>query len=111
MIKIYICEDIEEQRNRIRSLVKDIILEEKLDMTIEIASPNPMEILNKAKENDKDISLYFFDVDLNSNINGIDLASKIREFDQRGFIVFITTHGEMSYLTFTYKVEAMDYIN
>ena len=57
MIKIYICEDIEEQRNRIRSLVKDIILEEKLDMTIEIASPNPMEILNKAKENDKDISL------------------------------------------------------
>ena len=110
MIKIYICEDIEEQRNRIRSLVKDIILEEKLDMTIEIASPNPMEILNKAKENDKDISLYFFDVDLNSNINGIDLASKIREFDQRGFIVFITTHGEMSYLTFTYKVEAMDYI-
>ena len=79
-------------------------------MTIEIASPNPMEILNKAKENDKDISLYFFDVDLNSNINGIDLASKIREFDQRGFIVFITTHGEMSYLTFTYKVEAMDYI-
>ncbi len=110
MIKIYICEDIEEQKNRIRGIVKDIILEEKLDMTIEIASQNPMEVLNKAKENDKDISLYFLDVDLHSNINGIALASKIREFDERGFIVFITTHGEMSYLTFTYKVEAMDYI-
>ncbi len=110
MIKIYICEDIEEQRNRIREIVKDIILEEKLDMTIEIASPNPMEVLNKAKENNKDTSLYFLDVGLNSNINGITLASKIREFDEKGFIVFVTTHGEMSYLTFTYKVEAMDYI-
>lgn len=110
MIKIYICEDIEEQRNRIREIVKDIILEEKLDMTIEIASPNPMEVLNKAKENNKDTSLYFLDVGLNSNIDGITLASKIREFDEKGFIVFVTTHGEMSYLTFTYKVEAMDYI-
>ncbi|WPC43940.1 LytTR family DNA-binding domain-containing protein [Clostridium sp. JS66] len=110
MIKIYICEDIEEHRNRIRRIVKDIILEEELDMTIEIASPNPMEVLNKAKENDKDISLYFLDVGLNSDINGITLASKIREFDEKGFIVFVTTHGEMSYLTFTYKVEAMDYI-
>lgn len=110
MIKIYICEDIEEHRNRIRGIVKDIILEEELDMTIEIASPNPMEVLNKAKENDKDVSLYFLDVGLNSNINGITLASKIREFDEKGFIVFVTTHGEMSYLTFTYKVEAMDYI-
>ncbi|AWI04585.1 LytR/AlgR family response regulator transcription factor [Clostridium drakei] len=110
MIKIYICEDIEEQRNRIRGIVKDIILEEELDMTIEIASPNPMEVLNKAKENNKDTSLYFLDVGLNSNINGITLASKIREFDEKGFIVFVTTHGEMSYLTFTYKVEAMDYI-
>lgn len=27
-----------------------------------------------------------------------------------GFIIFITTHSEMSYLTFVYKVEAMDYI-
>ncbi|AKA69280.1 LytR/AlgR family response regulator transcription factor [Clostridium scatologenes] len=110
MIKIYICEDIEEHRNRIRGIVKDIILEEELDMTIEIASPNPMEVLNKAKENHKDVSLYFLDVGLNSNINGITLASKIREFDEKGFIVFVTTHGEMSYLTFTYKVEAMDYI-
>lgn len=110
MIKIYICEDIEEHRNRIRGIVKDIILEEELDMTIEIASPNPMEVLNKAKENNKDTSLYFLDVGLNSNINGITLGSKIREFDENGFIVFVTTHGEMSYLTFTYKVEAMDYI-
>ena len=38
------------------------------------------------------------------------MAEKIREYDPRGFIVFITTHAEMSYLTFIYKVEAMDYI-
>lgn len=54
--------------------------------------------------------LYFLDIDLNSNINGIKLAEEIRKYDPRGFIIFITTHAEMSYLTFLYKVEAMDYI-
>jgi two-component system response regulator AgrA len=54
--------------------------------------------------------MYFLDVDLNSELNGISLAAEIRKYDPRGFIVFITTHSEMSYLTFQYKVEAMDYI-
>ena len=33
-----------------------------------------------------------------------------RKYDPRGFIVFITTHSEMSYMTFIYKLEAMDFI-
>ena len=30
--------------------------------------------------------------------------------DPRGFIVFITAHGELSHMTFQYCIEAMDYI-
>lgn len=43
-------------------------------------------------------------------MNGFELAQEIRKFDPRGFIIFITTHAELSYMTFTYKVEALDYI-
>ena len=50
--------------------------------------------------------IYFLDVDLKSDINGIKLGSKIREKDTRGFIIFTTTHLEMSYFAFKYKVEA-----
>lgn len=43
-------------------------------------------------------------------MSGLTLATKIRDYDNLGKIVFVTTHGELSYLTFTYKVEALDYI-
>ncbi|AJA47170.1 accessory gene regulator protein A [Clostridium pasteurianum DSM 525 = ATCC 6013] len=50
------------------------------------------------------------DVDLKNNMNGIRLGEQIRELDSLGFIIFTTTHLEMSYLAFKYKVEAMDYV-
>ena len=56
------------------------------------------------------IGLYFLDVDLQHEMSGLTLAAKIRDYDNLGKIVFVTTHGELSYLTFTYKVEALDYI-
>jgi len=54
--------------------------------------------------------LYFLDIDLQSNRNGIELAQEIRKYDPRGYVVFVTTHSEMAILTFRYKVEAMDFI-
>ena len=35
---------------------------------------------------------------------------RIREIDALGKIVFVTTHSELSYLTFRYRLEALDYI-
>lgn len=109
MLKVYVCEDNIDQKNRIAGFIKDVIVFEGVDIDIVKISGNPYDILEKVKEKGE-TGLYFLDVDLKTDLNGIELASKIREYDPRGFIVFITTHAEMSYLTFTYKVEAMDYI-
>lgn len=38
------------------------------------------------------------------------LAHKIRETQPRCCIVFVTTHSEMSFMTFSYRIEAMDFI-
>lgn len=108
-LKIYICEDNKEQRERFYKIIKDIIVIKNYDMEIGLVSSSPQELLKKIEE-DKSIGIYFLDVDLKNEINGIKLAEKIREFDKNGFIIFITTHSEMSYLTFLYKVEALDYI-
>lgn len=109
MLSIMICEDDTEQRTRITKYIEDSIMIENLDMEIVLSTEIPEETIEYLKKN-KISGLYFLDVDLNSNINGIKLAEMIREYDPRGFIVFVTTHAEMSYLTFMYKVEAMDYI-
>ena len=109
MLKIYICEDDDIERNNIEKIINNVIIIENYDMKIELSTSNPNELLKHLNEN-KVSGIYFLDVDLKNKINGIKLAEKIREYDPRGFIVFVTTHAEMSYLTFIYKVEAMDYI-
>lgn len=109
MLKIYICEDDDIERNKIEKIINNVIIIENYDMKIELSTSSPNELLEHLNTN-KVSGIYFLDVDLKNKINGIKLAEKIREYDPRGFIVFVTTHAEMSYLTFIYKVEAMDYI-
>lgn len=109
MINIFICEDNLEERRKIEKIVDNTLLTEDFDMKVFISTGDPYEILEKVKMKTS-TGLYFLDVDLGMEINGIQLAEQIRKYDPRGFIVFITTHEEMSHLTFLYKVEALDYI-
>ena len=109
MLRVYLCDDNNEQRGKIKKIVEDVIMIENLDMEFVLDTNNPNVLLDEVK-NSKKTGLYFLDVDLKSTINGIELAEKIREYDPRGFIIFITSHAEMSYLTFLYKVEGLDYI-
>ena len=66
-------------------------------------------LLEKVKIS-QNTGIYFLDIDLNSSMNGMKLAQQIRLFDPRGFIIFITAHSELSYMTFQYRVEAMDFV-
>ena len=109
MLNIYICEDDVKQLERMKKAVENTILIEDLDMEIALATTDPFEVL-KAVEFSSSPGIYFLDVELNAEIDGIELASKIRNYDSRGFITFVTTHPELSYLTFKYKVEALDYV-
>ncbi|MGH4124048.1 MAG: LytR/AlgR family response regulator transcription factor [Clostridium sp.] len=109
MLEVIICEDNLIQRNNIRQLIENTILREKLDLNIALCTGSPDEVIGYTNTHNK-TGIYFLDVDLKSNINGIRLGEKIREKDNLGFIIFTTTHMEMSYLAFKYKVEAMDYI-
>lgn len=109
MLKIFICEDNLEEKRRLENVIKQTILMERFDMKLFLSTSNPYEVLDTIKKNPV-YGLYFLDVDLGVDLNGIELAEQIRKYDPRGFIIFITTHDEMSHLTFLYKVEAMDYI-
>lgn len=110
MLKIFVCEDNKIQMMRIKDIVENTIIRENLDMSIVTATNDPQEILNFLKNDTKTVGIYFLDIDLRCSLNGIKLAEEIRKIDREGFIIFITTHIEMSFLTFEYKVEAMDYI-
>ena len=109
MLKIYLCEDNEKQRSMIEENIKNIIMIEELDMKIALSTGNPEIVLDEIQES-KNTGIFFLDIDLKHEMNGLILAQNIRKYDPRCFIIFITTHSEMSYMTFSYKVEAMDFI-
>lgn len=109
MLNVFVCEDNEKEREKLLNIIENTIIIKNLDIKLALSTGDPDEVFDYIR-NERVTGLYFLDVDLRSHINGIQLADKIRKYDPNGFIVFITTHSEMSYLTFVYKVEAMDYI-
>lgn len=109
MIHIYICEDNQTQLNTFTKIIKDYLAFEESAMTLSLSTVSPYELLKSVSKH-KEIGLYFLDIDLQSDMDGLELAQQIRSYDPRGYIIFITTHSEMLTLTFQYKVEAMDFI-
>ncbi|WP_165755629.1 LytR/AlgR family response regulator transcription factor [Ruminiclostridium hungatei] len=110
MLPIIICEDNRIQREKIKELIKQIIAKEDYRFEVVLSTDDPGIVLNLVNSQEDFKGIYFLDVDLHNEINGIKLAEIIRKKDFSGHIIFITTHSEMSYLTFKYKVEALDYI-
>lgn len=110
MLGVYICEDNPEEQKKISDFIKKHIVMQNLDMELVLATENPYCLLSEIRDTSI-VGIYFLDVDLKSQINGIELAAEIRKLDPRGFIIFITTHDELCPLTFKHKVEAMDYIS
>lgn len=110
MLSIFICEDDKIQRSQIETMIKKYIMIEEFDMKVVLSTNNPYDIISFLDSHSTTRGVYFLDVDLGYDINGIQLGSYIREKDINGKIIFITTHSELLFLTFTYKVEAMDYI-
>lgn len=109
MLKIFICDDEEIHRNRITNIIKNYVMMMDYDIEFQLAADNPYDILSYVSTN-KTEGIYFLDIDLNSDINGVELGKQIRQYDPTAKIIFVTTYTDFVYLTFLYKVEALDYI-
>lgn len=109
MLDVYVCEDNQKQLGLFSKFVSDTVLIEELDMQLVLASMDPQEILEKAKES-LNVGVFFLDIDLKTSMTGLMLAQQLRKIQPRCYIVFITVHSEMGFMTFQYKVEALDFI-
>ena len=109
MLKVFVCEDNPVQLEHITSCIRNYITIENLLATVALATDSPNKIINYL-ENNRVPGMYFLDLYIKNEMNGIELATVIRKYDPRGFIVFITVDEKSRDLTFIHGVEAMDYI-
>ena len=80
MIDIYICEDIKEHRDNIAHCVEEALTFREYDMRLVISTDKPEVIIEQLKIS-KNTGLYFLDIDLKSDKNGIELAKEIRDYE------------------------------
>ena len=109
MLSVFVCENQDMFLNRIAEGICDYIRVEKLDASIVCATSSPNKILEYLQEKSV-FGLYFLALELDADFNGFQLATEIRKYDPRAFIVIVTNDSESRHLSFKYAIEALDYI-
>ncbi|MGD1419467.1 DNA-binding response regulator, partial [Enterococcus faecium] len=79
-------------------IVKNYLMMVDLDARLELSTDLPNDILKWRTQEQHDY-LFLLDIELNHEMNGIILASQLRESYPHAKIVFITSHTEMAFLS------------
>lgn len=106
---VFIFEDNPIQAERIKQLLNEKFMQNKIEMAITATSriENILQLLTFSES----LNLYILDIEIKSdNRAGLHAAKKIRELDKQGIIVFLTSHGELAPLSYQYMVSALTFI-
>ncbi|MGY3750954.1 LytR/AlgR family response regulator transcription factor [Vagococcus acidifermentans] len=113
MIDLIVCEDNDSYREKLMSLINKCILINDFDMKINFATGDPNKIIEHITTKQKEMSdskIFFLDIVLNHEKNGLNLAANIRSQLPQAKIIFLTSYPEFSMSVFEKKIEAVDYI-
>lgn len=104
MIKIVICEDQINQQELLKKYLDDILIEYLNSYEI-LTYQSGEELLNNYPEN---VDIFLLDIQMD-NINGMDLARKIRLIDKNNVEIIFTT-SLIEYIQEGYEVRAYRYL-
>lgn len=108
-MNIVICEDDESFRRKIEEMIDDYLAMANSNSKRVLSSADGERVMDYVRNN-RELTVYFLDIQLQSSITGFDIASEIRKNDWNSSIVFITSYKEKITLTYDYKLELLDYI-
>lgn len=111
MLKTFVVEDDPEQLATLKQIIKNHIMINDFDMELTLATGQAQTLLDYVETNSDLEGLYFLDIEYpGQDLNGLALATRIREADVNARIVFVSTHSEMAFLTFERRIEPLDFI-
>lgn len=104
MIRLAICEDEKIFRERLKALIKVYLQVKDIPHIIDCYEKGEQLLETHHKQYD----ILYLDVEIKGGIDGITLAKRLRQENNRGQIVFLTSHQEEAYKAF--EVEAFRYL-
>lgn len=114
---VFICDDEDETVRQIKDILKiaSFCLSNNQDIRLSIfgTAENFMDAITFLNNHRLKGGIYFLDVELGEKINqdnGFDLAEYIKKNDSRAQIIFITSHADLSIITYQRRLGPIDYI-
>ncbi len=77
---------------------------------IEIVSCNYIDYIDKKSFDPQIKNLYILDIGLESNINGLDIAVKIRRYDPDSYLLFLTSRLELMGQVLNFNLKPINFI-
>ena len=106
MLNFIICDDNLNTLNQIAKMLEIIFTKNDFEANISLKTTNETTLLDFVPNNSVDVII--LDIQLHSSVNGLDIASKIREYNKDCYIIFTTAHSEFVFLA--YQCKTFDYI-
>lgn len=106
MLEIVVCEDNNEYRKMITENLNCLITDHKISGSIVLDCASPRQVEKFIIANHPNV--FFLDIDLDAELNGLDLASIIHEKMDDAYIVFISQYANLVFKSF--KVRPFDFL-
>lgn len=106
MLNFVLCDDNLHIVSKMKDMLETLFTKHDIDAKVSFCTDDPNKILDYEKENVIDVLI--LDINLNSDISGIELAKIIRKNNKNVYIIFSTGHLEYSLLA--YSVKTFDYL-
>ena len=106
MLNFILCDDNKSIMQRLASMLNSIFIKHNFSAQISLQADNVYEVLDFLAINE--VNVVVLDINLKSDISGIQLAQIIRKTNKNIYIIFTTAHLE--YAMLAYKVKTFDYL-
>ena len=106
MLNFVLCDDNLNIVNKLKEMLEILFVKNDIYAKVSLCTDKPEEVLKYEKENTVDVLI--LDINLNSDISGIDIAKKIRQHNKKVYLIFSTGHLEYSLIA--YSVKTFDYL-
>ena len=106
MLNFVLCDDNINIVEKLSTMLESVFIKNSYNAHIVLKTTTANTVLEYVKSNIVDVLI--LDINLKSNISGLQLAEEVRKFNKNAYIIFSTAHLE--YIMLAYKVKTFDYL-
>ena len=108
MLNFVVCDDNMHILDKISKILESIFIEHNFDANIIFKTTSANDVLSYIQNNYNKIDVLLLDINLKSEVSGLDIAKNLRKYNKNTYIIFTT--GHLEYVMMAYKYKTFNYL-